>query len=117
MRMRAAFPDEWMSFLHDNFESQEHVAWVFGVEGSTARKWWNGEHSPAGWAVRLAFQIMPDAALAALARGAEIWASMSIERADHTGLSTAWVRAAVSSYCSSLGRASARARPAFFVGA
>jgi hypothetical protein len=32
------------------------------VDGSTARKWWEGSHAPSGFAVGMAFEAMPDEA-------------------------------------------------------
>jgi hypothetical protein len=59
---RAHFAERWGEFIRDNFDSPEHAAMVFGVDGSTARKWWAGSHAPSGFAVGMAFQAMPDAA-------------------------------------------------------
>jgi hypothetical protein len=59
---RAAFAAAWSRFVRDNFDSPEHAAMVFGVDGSTARKWWDGQHAPAGFAVGLAFARYPQAA-------------------------------------------------------
>lgn len=67
---RARFADRWRDFLRGNFDSAEEVAVAFGVEGSTARKWWEGSHAPSGFAVGLAFALMPDAAGAAMGRAA-----------------------------------------------
>jgi hypothetical protein len=63
---RAHFAVCWMRFIQDNFESPEHAAHVFGVDGSTARKWWQGDHAPAGFAVGYAYALHPDAAARAL---------------------------------------------------
>lgn len=56
---RARFAERWSSFIRENFDSPEHVAMAFGVDGSTARKWWDGSHAPSGFAVGMAYQEMP----------------------------------------------------------
>ena len=63
---RQFFIARWQRFLHDQFDSAEHVAMVFGVEGSTARKWWEGQHAPSGFAVGYAYARFPDEAAASL---------------------------------------------------
>ena len=62
MSYRQHFVESWKQFLHAGFEGPEHVAHVFGVEGSTARKWWDGQHAPSGFAVGYAYELAPDAA-------------------------------------------------------
>lgn len=64
------FAECWRDFLHVNFDSKEHVALVFGVDGSTAAKWWDGLHAPSGSAVAYAFRIMPQQATVHLAEAA-----------------------------------------------
>ena len=65
---RAAFARRWQGFLHDNFDCAEEVAVAFGVEASTARKWWEGGHSPSGAFVGVAFMLLPGQAAEALTR-------------------------------------------------
>ena len=59
---RAHFALRWSAFIRENFDSPEHAAMAFGVDGSTARNWWAGTHSPSGFAVGMAYETMPDAA-------------------------------------------------------
>ena len=59
---RQHFAACWSGFIRDNFESSEHAAVVFGVDASTARKWWEGKHAPAGFAVGYAYAERPEAA-------------------------------------------------------
>ena len=59
---RQHFAHFWSQFIRDNFESPEHAAMVFGVDGSTARKWWEGSHAPSGFAVGYAFAMAPEQA-------------------------------------------------------
>ena len=59
---RAHFAHRWSVFIRENFDSPEHAAMAFGVDGSTARKWWEGSHAPSGFAVGMAFEAMPDEA-------------------------------------------------------
>lgn len=59
---RQHFVDCWSQFIRENFDSPEHAAMVFGVEGSTARKWWAGNHAPSGFAVGYAYTLAPEAA-------------------------------------------------------
>ena len=66
---RAHFAARWSVFIRENFDSPEHAAMAFGVDGSTARKWWEGSHAPSGFAVGMAYEVMPDAAARGL-RGA-----------------------------------------------
>lgn len=66
---RAHFAHSWSVFIRENFDSPEHAAMCFGVDGSTARKWWEGSHAPSGFAVSMAYEALPDAAHKAL-RGA-----------------------------------------------
>lgn len=63
---RQHFTANWQRFLHENFDSAEHVAMVFGVDGSTARKWWEGLHAPSGFVVGYAYTLAPEAAARAL---------------------------------------------------
>lgn len=63
---RARLREEWRRFLTENFRSPGHVADCFQVSASTAEKWWKGSHAPSGFAMGLAFSIMPDAARARL---------------------------------------------------
>ncbi|MWP39870.1 hypothetical protein D1122_21280 [Cereibacter sphaeroides] len=59
MTYRAFFAARWSRFVRENFDSPEHAAMTFGVDGSTARKWWDGSHSPSGFVVGLAYQNFP----------------------------------------------------------
>lgn len=59
---RQQFAAQWSQLIRDSFDSPEHAAAIFGVEGSTARKWWEGSHAPSGFAVGYAFALVPDAA-------------------------------------------------------
>lgn len=52
---RQFFALRWSRFIRTNFESAEHAAHVFGVDGSTAKKWWEGSHAPSGFAVGYAY--------------------------------------------------------------
>jgi hypothetical protein len=63
---RAHFAERWGQFMRANFDSPEHAAMVFGVDGSTARKWWEGSHAPSGFAVAMAYEGMAEAATRAL---------------------------------------------------
>lgn len=63
---RQFFNARWSEFIRDNFDSPEHAAMVFGVDGSTARKWWGGLHAPSGFAVGYAYEHFPDQASAKL---------------------------------------------------
>lgn len=63
---RAAFAHRWQRFILDNFESPEQVAVVFGVDASTARKWWEGSHAPSGFVVGYAYELMPNRAAQSL---------------------------------------------------
>lgn len=67
---RQFFAIRWQAFIRDNFDSPEHAAMVFGVDGSTARKWWEGSHAPSGFAVALAYERFPEETAGAL-RGRE----------------------------------------------
>jgi hypothetical protein len=62
MSYRAHFAYRWSVFIRENFDSVEHAAMAFGVDGSTARKWWEGSHAPSGFAVGMAFEALPDEA-------------------------------------------------------
>lgn len=63
---RQHFALRWSRFLHEHFESPEHVAHLFGVDGSTARKWWDGSHAPSGFAVAYAYERFPEEAASSL---------------------------------------------------
>ena len=63
---RAFFTARWSQFVRENFDSPEHAAVVFGVDVSTARKWWGAEHAPSGFAVGMAYQHFPSEAAATL---------------------------------------------------
>lgn len=63
---RQFFAARWSAFIRDNFDSPEHAAMLFGVDGSTARKWWEGSHAPSGFAVGLAYEQYPAEAAATL---------------------------------------------------
>ncbi|EAP79219.1 hypothetical protein NAS141_19154 [Sulfitobacter sp. NAS-14.1] len=39
---------------------------IFGVDGSTAKKWWAGSHAPSGFAVGYAYEHFRDQALCTL---------------------------------------------------
>lgn len=67
---RAHFITCWQRFVRTNFDSKEHVAMVFGVDGSTAGKWWDGLHAPSGFAVGYAFAQYPDEAKRSLGEAA-----------------------------------------------
>ncbi|RHZ91131.1 hypothetical protein D1114_20890 [Cereibacter sphaeroides] len=66
MTYRAFFAARWSRFVRENFDSPEHAAMAFGVDGSTARKWWEGSHSPSGFVVGLAYQNFPTEAATTL---------------------------------------------------
>ncbi|MGY9047703.1 MAG: hypothetical protein ACKVKF_11715 [Rhodobacterales bacterium] len=59
---RQVFAERWSCFIRTNFDSPEHAAMVFGVDGSTARKWFEGSHAPSGFAVAMAYEEFPEAA-------------------------------------------------------
>ncbi len=63
---RQFFAARWAEFIRDNFDSPEHAAMVFGVDGSTARKWFEGSHAPSGFAVGMAYEQYPQEAAATL---------------------------------------------------
>lgn len=63
---RHFFALRWSRFVNENFDSPEHAALVFCVDGSTARKWFDGSHAPSGFAVGYAYEHFPDQARAAL---------------------------------------------------
>lgn len=63
---RHFFALRWSKFVNENFTSPEHAALVFGVDGSTARKWFDGSHSPLGFAVGIAYERFPNEARRAL---------------------------------------------------
>lgn len=56
----------WRDFVRANFESPEHAAHVFKVDGKTAANWWEGVNAPSGWVVGRAVSD-PDLREAALA--------------------------------------------------
>lgn len=62
MTYRAAFKARWMRFVRSHFESPEHAAFVFGVDATTARNWWEGSNAPSGFAVGMAYEQFPDGA-------------------------------------------------------
>lgn len=66
---RQHFAACWALFIRENFESSEHAAVVFGVDASTARKWWEGSHAPSGFAVGYAYAKAPEAAARHLGGG------------------------------------------------
>ena len=66
---RMMFAARWQRFIRANFDSPEHAAVAFGVDGSTAKKWWEGSHAPSGFAVGYAYDRFPAEALTPL-RGA-----------------------------------------------
>ncbi|MGS4985015.1 hypothetical protein SAMN05444149_105405 [Pseudosulfitobacter pseudonitzschiae] len=53
---RQHFAARWSDFVRSNFDSPEHAAMEFGVDGSTAKKWWAGSHAPSGFAVGYAYE-------------------------------------------------------------
>ena len=63
---RQFFARRWSAFIRENFDSPEHAAVCFGVDASTSRKWWDGNHSPSGFAVGLAYERFPQQAASAL---------------------------------------------------
>lgn len=63
---RQFFAARWSIFIRENFDSPEHAAMVFGVDGSTAQKWFRGSHAPSGFVVGMAFEYLPDQARAEL---------------------------------------------------
>lgn len=62
MTYRQHFAERWSRFIRSEFDSPEHAAAVFGVDGSTAKKWWAGSHARSGFAVGYAFEHLPGAA-------------------------------------------------------
>ena len=48
---RQFYAKRWQAFCHSNFDSAEHVAYVFRVDATTAKNWWEGLNAPQGWAV------------------------------------------------------------------
>ena len=58
MRFRAVYPDQWSAFLRGHFQSAQHVGVFFGVDGKTARHWWEGTTGPQGWAVDFANETL-----------------------------------------------------------
>lgn len=63
---REHFARRWADFLHEEFASPEEAAALFGVDGTTAKKWWAGSHSPSGFVVGLAIVEFQDRAVAML---------------------------------------------------
>lgn len=63
---RQTFAHRWSVFVRENFDSPEHAAHVFGVDGSTAANWWVGSNAPSGFVVGYAYALDPAAAAAAL---------------------------------------------------
>ena len=68
---REHFAAIWRDFIRSNFDSPEHAAHVFRVNGRTAENWWEGLNAPSGWVVGEAINNpdLRDAALAAIAAG------------------------------------------------
>jgi hypothetical protein len=60
---REHFAQRWQGFLHAEFASPEEAAAVFGVDGTTAKKWWAGSHAPSGFVVGFAVVEFPDRAV------------------------------------------------------
>ena len=60
---RQQFASRWSDFIRANFESPEEAAAIFGVDGSTAKKWWAGSHAPSGFAVGYAYERFREQAL------------------------------------------------------
>lgn len=56
---REHFAERWSCFIRKQFDSPEAAAVAFGVDGSTARKWWAGSHAPSGFAVAMAYDATP----------------------------------------------------------
>ena len=56
---RQHFAARWSQFIRAKFDSPEEAAAHFGVDGSTAAKWWAGEHAPSGFAVAYAYEDFP----------------------------------------------------------
>ena len=63
---RQHFAGRWSNYIRGHFDSPEAAAVAFGVDGSTARKWFAGSHAPSGFVVALAYEVAPDATRAAL---------------------------------------------------
>lgn len=59
---RKGFAEAWRGLLHDRFATPKQAAEAFGVDTSTARDWWHGRGAPSGYAVALAFKVMPGTA-------------------------------------------------------
>jgi hypothetical protein len=68
LNYRQFFAARWGAFIRANFDSPEHAAHVFGVDGSTSRKWWQDDHAPSGFVVGLAYDEYPDEAAIHLRR-------------------------------------------------
>ncbi len=56
LNYRQRFACHWQKFIQENFESPAHVAHTFKVDGTTAEKWWDGDHGPQGWVIGMAFE-------------------------------------------------------------
>jgi hypothetical protein len=69
MSYRQFFAARWSDLIRSTFDSPEHAATVFGVDGSTARKWFDGSHAPSGFAVGYAFEHYPEPVARALRGG------------------------------------------------
>lgn len=67
MTYRQHFAARWSVYINSRFDSPEAAAVAFGVDGSTARKWFEGSHAPSGFAVAMAYEATPDMTRAALA--------------------------------------------------
>lgn len=67
---RQFFAARWSRFIRANFDSPEQAADAFGVDGSTAKNWWDGSHAPSGFAVGYAYQNFAPEALQPLQRSA-----------------------------------------------
>lgn len=79
LSFRAEFAGVWAEMLREVFDSPEAAAVAFGVDGTTARKWWEGLHAPSGAVVAMAFVRFPEAAQR-LARACEAPALRSAGR-------------------------------------
>lgn len=56
---RQHFAERWSGFIRSHFDSPEAAAVAFGVDGSTARKWWAGSNAPSGFVVAMAYDAAP----------------------------------------------------------
>lgn len=48
---RQFFAARWRDFIRENYQSPAHVAFVWRVDPTTARNWWDGMNAPQGWVV------------------------------------------------------------------